>query len=826
MPLLEKEELCETKRSRNSTVRDLGDIEALGQGGYTTMRDAKLKCSPTVRHSVAAIAFLYLATLASAGADFSSRDYPVGNQPTAILVYDFNGDGKPDIAVVNIRTGMGNGTVSVLLGNGDGTFQSQKVSDVGGQIPSSAAAADFNGDGKLDLAIGISSQGGCTGSSVYILLGNGDGTFQPAVQTVDVPSNGLLVAAGDVNADGKQDLVVLREQVDGSCSPQSGFSVFLGNGDGTFQAEEDIGGNPLDVNGDGIPDLESSFGLDGPLTIFLGQGKGRYLPLASGPEGNTGYLTLGDFNNNNKQDQADWVFIPCKGLFCEGGTEFVGIVLGNGDGTFQSAGLFPPGGYPWSPFDGGGINEISLGDFNGDGKLDVAFINPGMAGFRVLLGKGDGTMPSLLNFDTGSGPGYFVVADLNGDNRPDVVLSNLNDATITVALNAFPTTGADLAVQISANPDLLSVTQTLTYTLTVQNLGPENATNVVLINTLPSTVNFVSLASNEGNCTEANLVVTCNISNLVSGDALVATISVVPTTPGTIVDSATVTATETDTNTGNNTATHSTAVAPLFNLTITIFGTGSGAISDGFNCTASCTVSFPVGSQPLLVATPDPNFGFGGWGGACAGAGVDNCSVTMNSDLTVTAEFDQLPNFLMGFDNWTPTVTPGSSVTVNVGLGPAGPDGSTYNGTVTLTCAVQGKGMPSPTCSLSPASVTLSGSNVGNAVLTIKTIGPSAALVPSSRSDLLFALALPVLGTMLIGIRSRSTGAKSGKMLSLALVALLFAGVAFEMGCGGGSSGGGGTHGSPGTPSGTYMVTVTGVSGSDNHAVTLTLTVQ
>jgi uncharacterized repeat protein (TIGR01451 family) len=796
--------------------------------GVQTVPDDPSNFSRIIRNLLAIVVALVVASPVTA-ADFSSRDYPVGNMPTAILVYDFNRDGKPDIAVVNLTSGNGNGTVSVLLGNGDGTFQSQKVFDVGGPNPTSIAVADFNGDGKLDLAIGISTQVpfSCTGSSVYILLGNGDGSFQPAIQAVDVPSNTLLVAAGDVNADGKPDLVVSREQVDDSCSPQSGFSIFLGKGDGTFQAEQDIGDNPLDVNGDGIPDLESSFDLAGPLTIFLGQGKGRYVPLATGPEGNSGLLTIGDFNNDNKQDQADFIFVPCKGLFCEGGTTYVGIVLGNGDGTFQPPQLYPPGGYVWVPGGAVQITGISPGDFNGDGNLDVAFINFGTSGFRVLLGKGDGTLPTLLNFNTGSGPGYFVVADLNGDGRADVVLSNLNDATITVALNTFPTSGADLAVQISASPEPLSVTQTLTYTVTLQNLGPENATNVVLTNTLPSTVNFVSVASNEGTCTEANLVVICNISKLVSGDTLVATIAVVPTTPGTITNSATATANESDPNTGNNTASHSTVVDPLFNLNISIFGSGTGTVSaGGVNCTSSCTPSFPVGTGLLLAANPDPNFGFGGWGGACAGTGLANCFVTMNSDLTVTAEFDQLPNFLMGFDNWTPTVTPGGSATVNVGLGPAGPDGSSFNGTVTLTCAVQGKGSPPPTCDLTPSSVTLSGTSGGNSVLTINTTGPSATLAPSSRPGVVYALALPLLGAIFIAARSRSARAGGGKMLSLVLGMLLLAGVALQVGCGGGSSGGGGPHGSGGTPAGNYSVTVAGVSGSDQHSITLMLTVQ
>jgi uncharacterized repeat protein (TIGR01451 family) len=787
------------------------------------MRDARLKYSPAVRCSLTAIVFLCLATLPSMGADFSWKDYPVGNMPTAILVYDFNGDGKPDIAVININTGMGNGTVSVLLGNGDGTFQSQKVSDVGGPIPTSAAVADFNGDGKLDLAIGISSGGGCTGSSVYIMLGNGDGTFQPGVQTVDVPSNTLLVAAGDVNADGKPDLVVLREQVDESCSPQGGFSLFLGKGNGTFQAEQDIGGNPLDVNGDGIPDLESSFDLAGPLTIFLGQGKGRYVPLAPGPEGNSGLLTLGDFNNDNKQDQADFIFVPCKGQSCEGGTTYVGIVLGNGDGTFQPPQLFPPGGYAFFPGGDVQITGISPGDFNGDGNMDVAFINFGTTGFRVLLGKGDGTMPSLLNFDTGSGPGYFVVADLNGDGRPEVVLSNLNDATVTVALNIFPTTGADLAVTASGSPSLLSVTQGLTYTVSAENYGPRDATNVVLTDTLPPTVNFVSVASNQGTCTEANLVVTCNISKLVSGDALIATIHVTPTTPGTITDSAIVTATETDTDTSNNNASVSTQVSPMFTVTVVKTGSGTGNISGaGLDCGTTCTISLPVGSSPSFLATPDTNMGFGGWGGYCAGGGLAlACDAPpISSNQTLNVEFDTLPNFAFWLTFFSVTVQQGKTDTETVNLYP---EGASFAHPIALTCSVQGSGTPAPTCTFSPASITIPDSNGASSTLTIATTGPSLAKGLLGRGGFFYAFSVPFVAVILFGVRRSSKTPGSRRIVTAFLTALVMMGALIQASCGGGS--GGGSHGG-GTPPGNYTITITGASGSVQHSINVPLTVQ
>jgi uncharacterized repeat protein (TIGR01451 family) len=764
---------------------------------------------------------LCFAVQTNAAADFKSKDYAVGQLPILIVVHDFNGDGKPDLAVLN----SGSGTVSVLLGNGDGTFQNAKHFNVGAS-PTSIAVADFNGDGKLDLAVGIPVGVliSCTGASVNVLLGNGDGTFQPPIKAVDVPSNYTLVAAGDVSEDGKADLVVQRHQFDSTCSPPDGFSVFLGNGDGTFGPEQDLTGNFFDVNRDGIPDLYTTYGYAGPLNVFLGRGNGRYAPLASGPEGNSGFLTLGDFNNDNKQDQADFIFVPCKGLFCKGGTTYVGIVLGNGDGTFQPPQLFPPGGYAWLPGGDVQITGISPGDFNGDGNLDVAFINFGTSGFRVLLGKGDGTLPSLLNFDTGSGPGYLVVADISGDGRPDVVLANLNDATVTVALNTFATTGADLAVTVSANPSLLSVTQSLTYTVSAQNHGPQDATNVVLTDTLPSSVNFVSVTSNQGTCTEANLVVVCNVSKLVSGDSVVATIGVVPSTPGTITNTAGATAAETDTNPGNNNASVSTQVSPMFTVTVVKTGNGTGNISGaGLQCGTTCTISLPVGSSPYFLAAPDANMGFGGWGGYCAGGGLAlTCDAPpISSNQTLTVEFDTLPNFAFWLTFSSVTVQQGKTDTETVNLYS---EGASFPDPVALTCSVQGSGTPAPACTFSPTSITLPDSNEVSSTLTIATTGPSSAKGSFGRGGVFYAFSVPFFAAILIGVRSSLKTPGSRRIVTAFLTALVMMGALIQASCGGGN--GGGSHGGGGTPPGNYTITITGTSGSVQHSIDVPLAVQ
>jgi len=163
----------------------------------------------------------------------------------SVAVADVNGDGKPDLAVANLcltEYNCPNGLVGVLLGNGDGTFQTAVTYGSGGYYAMSVAVADVNGDGKPDLVVANNCtsgdfSNGCTDPSgtVGVLLGNGDGTFQAAVTYGSGGYYSSSVAVADVNGDGKPDLVVANECADTSCTNGS-VGVLLGNGDGTFQA--------------------------------------------------------------------------------------------------------------------------------------------------------------------------------------------------------------------------------------------------------------------------------------------------------------------------------------------------------------------------------------------------------------------------------------------------------------------------------------------------------------------------------------------------------------------------------------------------------------
>src|SRR6266700_3268705 len=228
------------------------------------------------------------------------------NGPSGIAVGDFNGDGKLDLAVVN----FGDWNIYVLLGNGDGTFQAARsvYFASGGGFPWYVVTADFNGDGKLDLA--VSNYGD---NSVSVLLGNGDGTFL-APQVTPVGLNPWYFAVGDFNGDGKLDLAVADYgcPLDCTSSPSNTVTVLLGNGNGTFLPGPSltVGNGPAgvavgDFNGDGKPDLAVANLNDNTLSILLGNGDGTFQPAQTFlVDSDPVYATVGDFNGDGVQDLA------------------------------------------------------------------------------------------------------------------------------------------------------------------------------------------------------------------------------------------------------------------------------------------------------------------------------------------------------------------------------------------------------------------------------------------------------------------------------------------------------------------------------------------
>ena len=366
-----------------------------------------------------------------------------GYQAFSVAVGDVNGDGKPDLLVANLCDGRcDNGTVGVLLGNGNGTFQAAVSYGSGGFDAGSVAVGDVNGDGKPDLLVAneCGTDSSCINGGVGVLLGNGDGTFQAAASHGSGGYQAFSVAVGDVNGDGNSDLLVANNCADNSCLNGASVGVLLGNGDGTFQAAVTYGSGGFfarslvvgDVNGDGKPDVlvvnycasSSNCGQgSGNVGVLLGNGDGTF--RAAMTYGSGGYnafsVAVADVNGDGKPDLL--VANNCTAINCTDSGS-IGVLLGNGDGTFQAAVTYGSGGYHAS--------SVAVGDVNGDGKPDLLVANNctdnsclNGASVGVLLGNGDGTFQAVMTYDSGGILASSVVAaDVNGDGKPDVLVVN------------------------------------------------------------------------------------------------------------------------------------------------------------------------------------------------------------------------------------------------------------------------------------------------------------------------------------------------------------------------------------------------------------------
>ena len=282
-------------------------------------------------------------------------------------------------------------------------FSSPKVLSAG-TTPQNSAVGDFNGDGYMDFAVSNSGS-----NNVSVFLGNGNGTFQsPVTIATDVAPTALI--AGDLNGDGKTDLVV---------SVTNGFDFLAGNGNGTFQpAVIDSVGNSfaalaiVDLNRDGNADLVGSKAGGNGISVLIGNGDGTFqTPVSYATGAHPIGLAVNDFNGDNNPDV---VVANSVG---------VSVLLGNGDGTLGTAANYPAGNGPVA---------IAIKDLNGDGNIDLAVANATDGTVSILLGRGNGTFVSSGSFPVGANPTSVASSDFNGDSRPDLVISN---STFTIGSN-------------------------------------------------------------------------------------------------------------------------------------------------------------------------------------------------------------------------------------------------------------------------------------------------------------------------------------------------------------------------------------------------------
>jgi hypothetical protein len=417
-----------------------------------------------------------------------------GYAPISAALGDLNGDGILDIVVANqcvtsdsCPSGGGNvctsadfcshGAVGVLLGNGDGTFRPAVTYETSGYLSFSVALGDLNGDGKLDLVVvndcgvvPIDSEGNCPYATVDVMFGNGDGTFGPPVSHQLDGWQPVSVALRDLNGDGKSDIVVadicnIPNTCSGTgCTCTTGLvEVLLNESNGIFSGP--IGydsGAPFgrsvalgDVNRDGK--LDVLVGNDGGVGVLLGNGDGTFKPAVMYGAGGQ-WIAVGDVNSDGKPDLLS-VASQSIGI--------VDVLLGNGDGTFKPAITYPTGG----EF----ARSVAVADVNGDGKPDLVVANlsgiwPDQRAVGVLTGNGDGTFQPAVTFDSGGGTFSLAAGDLNKDGRPDVVVVNMTGLGLSVLLNNTGVkSSTSTTLTSSLNPSVYG--QKVTWTATVTSSG-------------------------------------------------------------------------------------------------------------------------------------------------------------------------------------------------------------------------------------------------------------------------------------------------------------------------------------------------------------------
>jgi Bacterial Ig-like domain (group 3)/FG-GAP-like repeat/FG-GAP repeat len=497
--------------------------------------------APHLLHYLGAIVLLLMTTPPAVGqigippvSFIDAWNYSISG--IAVVTGDFNGDGRPDLVVPHYSSACSCIVVSILLGNGDGTFQSSIDSFVcGGNCdageepgeevsPGLVAVGDFNGDGKLDLALaGSSVINGNYQASIDLLLGNGDGSFQSPL-IYPVATFPKAIVAADFNGDGKLDLAGTDGAYPNSYEPgENDIAIFLGNGDGTFQSASLInaGSNVLglaagDFNGDGKPDLAvTDCGDDycettGSVNILLGNGDGTFQSPLMNPVGLAPlFLVAGDFNGDKKLD----LVVASRGDFVSGVGDVPGyldILLGNGDGTFQSA----------TQITTGDVNWPVAADFNSDGNLDLATIkvvdgsNPLKSYLQIFLGSGTGRFPITKKITLSIPYPYLdmVAGQFNSDSKPDLVIV---DSSVMVFVNDSKTTSTVLS---SAPPSAYGQAVTFTAKITPNPAG--TVTGHVTFKFSTGTSIKVAVANNVASYTETLLPTgTKSVTAYYSGDS-------------------------------------------------------------------------------------------------------------------------------------------------------------------------------------------------------------------------------------------------------------------------------------------------------------------
>lgn len=381
----------------------------------------------------------------------------------AFAVADFNGDGFPDLAVLNVS---GSASFTLYPGSASGRYTSANAPIALPIQPRVIAAGDLNGDGKVDLVAAGRDQ-------LVVLPGRGDGSFG-APQTYAVPAvagqiRNMVLA--DVNGDGRADVVVTME---GQSAATGGLFVYIAKTDGTLSAPVQI--DPAtnlialaaaDLDGDGRADIvvggaDPQFYTSGKVLngvrIYRSNADGSFTSSATLQTPNAvsyGAVAIGDMNKDGK---ADLVFSARDAAL----NDSIYIALGNGDASFGVPASFPHG-------DGPGVRALAVGDFNGDGNPDLIVAGDSYA--EILVGKGDGTLTGSVALTIAGNGSAVVVADLNGDGKTDAVMATTSGIVPLLrtksVIDSAPPGTADFTVSAAPATQTVNAGQPASTTVTV-----------------------------------------------------------------------------------------------------------------------------------------------------------------------------------------------------------------------------------------------------------------------------------------------------------------------------------------------------------------------
>jgi hypothetical protein len=697
--------------------------------------------------------------------------------PQSIVVGDFNGDGIPDIAAGS------NGYVSILIGNGDGTFKAANNLAALSNNQLMAAAAFETGEPAGILTVSNSAS---PTDNTQLILSDGSGG-----EIVEVPfslpcGSASAVLTADFNGDGKPDFVAAC-QVSGN----SVLAIFLGNGNGTFGAPTIIPtGSQLPVIGVGVgnffghgrADIAVVIGVANSSTLqtvstYENDGHGNFTvgPAMSSTGMSPTSMVVADFNGDGKSDLA---------LANSGGNN-VTILLGDGNGSFTQAA---------SPQTGSSPSSIAVGDFNGDGIPDLAVANSGDNTVTILQGNGDGTFTVEAPPPTGNAPSALAAGVFITGGKPGLAIANSG------------ATGGSVTV-LNSQPAQMA-------TATATGVSPAGSGAHLVEASYPGDSNYAASVSGTTSLSGAGQV---TVPNVVGDTQAAATTAITGAglAVGTVTQQSSSTVASGDVISESPSAGTSVNSGSAVNLVVS---TGSAQVSVpnvvGDTQAAATSAIIAAGLAVGTVTTASSSTVASGnviSESPSAGTSVNSGSAV---NLVVSTGSAQAPGYTLSANPSSLTIQSGSSASTVITLTPTGG----FTGTVNFACGT----LPTlVTCTFAPASLTVTSSTPLTTTLTIGTTGTATASLGNRPAGtvlptLLAALILLPLGFMRRVLRTRKAGSQWLGLLLLAGTCLAAAGLLGTAGCGGSSSS---------TRAGTYSVPITVTSGSTTVPLNLSITI-